>query len=82
MTRDRIILIKGGIRSDVSTLPLSAAALLRLRRSAPGKLLGYGQLILQGTGGWGRLRVSFLPYPEQLYLELVGLLFPEREEDG
>ena len=82
MTRDRIILVKGGIRSDVATLPVSAVALLRFRRSAPGKLLGYGQLILQGTGGWGRLRVSFLPYPEQLYLELVDLLFPERKEGG
>ena len=26
--------------------------------------------------------VDFLPYPEQLYLEVCGLIFPGRKDDG
>jgi hypothetical protein len=82
VTRERIILVTGFLRSDVSMLPLSAAARLRLRRSVLGKLFGYGQLILQDTGvGRGQLRVNFLPYPEQLYIEVGGLIFPNPGSD-
>lgn len=78
VTSARLLLIKGFLRSDVSMLPLSAATRLRLRRSALGRLFGYGQFIIQDTGGgWGLLRVNFLPYPEQLYIEVGGLLFPD-----
>ena len=79
VTNERMILIKGFFRTDVAMLPLSAAVRLRFRRSVVGRLLGYGQFILQDAGGgrW-QLRVNFLPYPEQLYLEVLGLLFPDR----
>ena len=79
VTSERIILIKGFFRSDIAMLPLSAAARLRFRRSVIGRLLGYGQFIFQDAGGGrGQLRVNFLPYPEQLYIEVLGLLFPDR----
>ena len=79
VTSERIILIKGFFRSDVAMLPLPAAARLRFRRSVAGRLLGYGQFILHDAGGGrGQLRVNFLPYPEQLYIEVLGLLFPDR----
>jgi hypothetical protein len=79
VTSERIILIKGFFRSDIAMLPLSAAAWLRFRRSVAGKLLGYGQFILYDAGGGrGQLRVNLLPYPEQLYIEVLALLFPDR----
>ena len=53
---------------------------LRFRRPVIGRLLGYGQFILHDAGGGrGQLRVNFLPYPEQLCIEVLGLLFPDRE---
>lgn len=80
VTSERIILIKGFFRSDVAMLPLSAAVRLRFRRSVLGRLLGYGQFIIQDAGwGRGRLRVNLLPYPEQLYIEVLALVFPDRE---
>jgi uncharacterized membrane protein YdbT with pleckstrin-like domain len=80
VTSHRIILTKGFFRSDVAILPLSAATRLRFRRSVLGRLLGYGQFIIQDAGGGrGQLRVNLLPYPEQLYIEVLALVFPDRE---
>jgi hypothetical protein len=80
VTGERIILIRGFFRSEVATLPLSAAVRLRFRRSVAGRLLGYGQFVIQDAGwGRGQLRVNLLPYAEQLYLEVLGLVFPDRE---
>lgn len=80
VTSHRIILIKGFFRSDVAMLPLSAATRLRFRRSVLGRLLGYGQFVIQDAGGGrGQLSVHLLPYPDQLYIEVLALLFPDRE---
>ena len=83
VTSHRIILVRGFFRSDVAMLPLSAATRLRFRRSVAGRLLGYGQFIIQDAGGGrGQLRVNLLPYPEQLYIEVLALVFPDREPGG
>ena len=80
VTSHRIILVKGFFRSDVAMLPLPAATRLRFRRSVVGRLLGYGQFIIHDAGGGrGQLRANLLPYPEQLYLEVLALVFPARE---
>jgi hypothetical protein len=46
-----------------------------------GRLLGYGNFIVESAGQNQALRiVDHLPYPEQLYLEVCGLIFQEKEE--
>ena len=46
---------------------------VRLIRTLGGRFLGYGTLIF----GSERLAIDSLPYPEQLYLEILGMLYPQ-----
>jgi hypothetical protein len=56
---------------------------MSFQRSSLGRLLGYGEFILESAGQDQALRVvDHLPYPEQLYLEVCGLIFPGRKDDG
>jgi membrane protein YdbS with pleckstrin-like domain len=81
VTSERLIVITGILARDVAMLPLSRAHGLRLRRTTFGRLLGYGQFIFEPVGQDPALRsVNFLPYAEQLYLEVNALLFPNPEE--
>jgi hypothetical protein len=46
-----------------------------------GRILGYGKFILESAGQDQALtNVDYLPYPEQLYLEVCGLIFKDKEE--
>lgn len=80
VTTYRIIYVKGLFGRDVTMIPVAQATGMRHRRSVMGRLLGYGQLILDPRGQDQALRnLNFVPYPEQIYLEICGLLFPDRE---
>ncbi len=76
VTNQRLLIVRGLLRRDVWTVPLSRATELGLRRSLSGRVLGYGQFILDGAEARQAIRsVNFMPYPEQLYLEITGLIF-------
>jgi hypothetical protein len=49
-------------------------------------VFGYGEFIVESAGQDQALRnVEYIPYPEQLYLLVCGMLFPSSasdEEDG
>ncbi len=49
------------------------------RGSGVGRLLGFGEFILESAGQDQALtNVDYLPYPEQLYLEVCGLIFKDK----
>jgi hypothetical protein len=55
---------------------------MSFQRTTMGRLLGYGQFILESAGQDQALRiVDYLPYPEQLYLEVCGLIFKGKDDD-
>jgi hypothetical protein len=82
VTPQRMLVISGIFARDVAMLPLGFAVQLRLRRSFLGRILGYGHFILEPGGRHQAVRrISYLPYPEQLYLEVCGLLFRDLAED-
>jgi hypothetical protein len=59
-------------------MPLAKVTDMSFQRSAMGRIFGYGEFILESAGQDQALnRVDYLPYPEQLYLEVCGL-FSER----
>ena len=61
-------------------IPLTKVADMSLQRSTLGQLLGYGQFIFESAGQNQAMRiVDLLPYPEQLYLEVCGLIFTGQE---
>jgi len=80
ITAYRIVAIKGFMARDVAMIPLALTSDLILRRSTMGRVFGYGQFILSSKGQDQGLRnVKFVPYPEQLYLEVCGLIYPDRD---
>jgi hypothetical protein len=57
-------------------IPLSAAVEMSFVRTGAGRLFGYGFFRMRRPGSrWRMLKINFLPYPEQLYLETIGLIF-------
>jgi uncharacterized membrane protein YdbT with pleckstrin-like domain len=81
VTSQRLLLTRGFPSRDIVTVPLARATELGLRRSFLGRLLGYGHFILYGAGRRQAIKhANFIPYPEQLYLEVVGLIFRGDQE--
>src|SRR5215472_13018875 len=80
VTSHRFILTSGVFNRKVAMMPLAKVTDMTFRRSFPGRLFGYGTFILESAGQDQALsRVDFIPYPEQLYLEVCALLFPSKD---
>jgi uncharacterized membrane protein YdbT with pleckstrin-like domain len=69
ITSKRVLLRFGRISGELTTLNLSAIADVELHRSLRGRLVGYGDLVITIGGGVSQL-ITYMPYSEQLYLEL------------
>jgi uncharacterized membrane protein YdbT with pleckstrin-like domain len=81
ITSQRLLLAQGFLIRKVNMMPLDKVTDMSFQRSAMGQLLGYGEFIVESAGQDQALRnVDHLPYPEQLYLEVCGLIFREKEE--
>ena len=77
VTDSRMILVSGFAVRKVAMMPLARVTDMSFQRSVLGRLLGYGEFIVESAGEEQALRsIDFLPYPDQLYLEVCGLIFP------
>jgi uncharacterized membrane protein YdbT with pleckstrin-like domain len=83
VTSQRFLLATGLVTHQVKMMPLAKVTDMTFERSAMGRILGYGEFILESAGQNQALeRVKHLPYPEQLYLEVCGLIFKDTGGDG
>ncbi len=81
VTSQRMLLAQGVLVRKVNMMPLTKVTDMSFQRSPFGQLLGYGEFIVESAGQEQALsHVTYLPYPEQLYLEVCGLIFKEEEE--
>ena len=81
VTSHRLILAKGFIVRKIGMLPLTKVTDMSFQRTTIGRILGYGEFIVESAGQDQALRnVRFIPYPEQLYLEVCGLIFKDEEQ--
>jgi uncharacterized membrane protein YdbT with pleckstrin-like domain len=81
VTSQRMLLSTGLVTRKVNMMPLTKVTDMSFQRSTLGRILGYGEFILESAGQDQALRnVDHLPYPEQLYLEVCGLIFKDKEE--
>jgi membrane protein YdbS with pleckstrin-like domain len=81
VTSQRMLLSTGVVTKKVNMMPLTKVTDMSFQRSTLGRILGYGEFILESAGQDQALRiVDHLPYPEQLYLEVCGLIFKDKEE--
>lgn len=78
ITSARLLLTTGLITRQVNMMPLGKVTDMRFERTLLGRFLGYGTFVMESAGQDQALsRIAFIPYPEQLYLEVVGLIFKE-----
>jgi len=78
VTSARLLLATGIFKKTVNMLPLTKVTELRFERSLTGRLFGFGTFIVDSAGNDHVLKtVNHLPYPEQLYIEVCGLIFKD-----
>jgi uncharacterized membrane protein YdbT with pleckstrin-like domain len=83
VTSHRFILTSGLFSRKVAMMPLVKVTDMTFQRSFLGRLFGYGTFILESAGQDQALsKVDYIPYPEQLYLEVCSLIFKPSKEDG
>lgn len=74
---DRRLLVRSGlITRRISMMPLIKVTDLSFARPPVGRLLGYGEIVIESAGQDQALRrIQHLPNPDRLYLEICDLLF-------
>jgi len=82
VTSQRLPLATGIFTRTVNMMPLGKVTDMSFKRSTMGRILGYGEFVVESAGQDQALRrVDHLPYPEQLYLEVCGLIFKDSGGD-
>jgi uncharacterized membrane protein YdbT with pleckstrin-like domain len=82
VTSERLLLTRGFLTRRVNMMPLTKVTDMSIKRTVPGRMLGYGEFIVESAGQDQALRnVTYIPYPEQLYLLVCGMLFPSSADD-
>ena len=77
VTENRLMLVTSLVFTDVAMMPLAKVTDLRLSESIVGRMLRYGEFIVESAGQEQALsRVRFVPYPSQIYQEILSLIFP------
>ncbi len=77
VTSDRMLQASGVFTRKIAMMPLVKVTDMSFKRDTLGRMLGYGEFILESAGQDQALRnIDHVPYPEQLYLEICALIFP------
>ena len=75
VTDQRVVEISGILTRRVASMPLSKVTDMTYRRSLLGRLMGYGELVLESAGQQQALeRISHLPHPDDFYRTLTSLI--------
>jgi membrane protein YdbS with pleckstrin-like domain len=83
VTSHRILLTTGVFTRKVAMMPLTKVTDMSFQRSFAGRMLGYGEFIVESAGQDQALRnIDHIPYPEQLYLEVCEMLFGSDTPDA
>lgn len=78
LTNSRMILINWQRKRRLTVIPVAEGSDMSLIRTLPGQLMGYGSFLLRRSELPKRARkISHLPFPEQLYLEVAGLIYSD-----
>jgi uncharacterized membrane protein YdbT with pleckstrin-like domain len=72
----RIFQLSGVFTRNLASMPLDKLTDLTYRRTLPGRILGYGTLIVETAGQDQALsEIDYLPEPDRVYRTISGLLF-------
>lgn len=82
-TENRLLLKTGVVRTRLAMLPLGKVTELLYDQSLTGRSLRFATFTFETAGPDQTMRnITYIPYSDSLYLELMGLIFPERIEDN
>jgi uncharacterized membrane protein YdbT with pleckstrin-like domain len=70
MTDQRLLVVSGISTREVTPFPLPDFGEIGFRQSLRGRIIGYGTIIISPAGGTPST-FDFIPYPQQLYLEIL-----------
>jgi membrane protein YdbS with pleckstrin-like domain len=77
----RVMIVSGVLTHKVTMMPISKVTDLTYERTAVGRVLGYGGLVVESAGQvQGIDRIDFLPEPERVYDAVSRLVFGDPEE--
>jgi uncharacterized membrane protein YdbT with pleckstrin-like domain len=83
VTDRRIILTSGILTRKVAMMPLVKVTDMSYQRSPVGRVLGYGEFVMESAGQDQALRnITYVPNPDILYLDMCDLLFNQQGADG
>lgn len=82
LTKDRLLVLSGFFNRTVVVIRLLDLENMTFERSSTGRITGHGSLTI-GPGGAPQTIIDYVPYPEQLYLEIRGIIsgFHGEEEE-
>ena len=77
------MLITSLLDTDVGMMPLAKVTDMRLHRTTLGHALGYAEFVIESAGQDQALsRTNFVPYPSQMYQEILSLIFSPKPQGG
>jgi hypothetical protein len=83
VTENRLMLITSLVNTDVGMMPLSKVTDMRFFQTSLGHVLGYAHFIVESAGQEQALsRVEYVPYPRQMYRQILSLLFEKQPLGG
>lgn len=81
-TDKRLLLTYGLISTRVAMMPLMKVTDMSYQRSIPGRMLGYGQFIMESAGQEQALRdVRWIPEPDHTYRAICAEMFGVEDRD-
>lgn len=81
VTDKRIMLTQGVLTHRVGMMPLTKVTDLTYERTVPGRILGYGTLVIESAGQIQALnRISYVPQPEEFYEAISELVFGDKRQ--
>jgi hypothetical protein len=75
VTDQRVVEVSGLLTRSVASMPLMKVTDMTYRRSVGGRMLGYGELVLESAGqNQGLSRIEYLPHPDDFYRTVTALV--------
>ncbi|WP_337062419.1 PH domain-containing protein [Kineococcus sp. G2] len=75
-TDKRLLLTRGVVNRRTAMMPLSKVTDMSYNQSVPGRLLGYGQFVLESAGqDQAMRRIDWVPDPDEKYRDLCEVIF-------
>ncbi|WP_020668024.1 PH domain-containing protein [Amycolatopsis nigrescens] len=83
VTDKRFVMTTGVFTTKVLMMPISKVTDLTYQRTATGRMLGYGTMVVESAGQIQALnKIEYLPQPEEFYDTISELVFGDKQKQA